>query len=124
MISERIRKEFGSIAGRIESEPSKNKAFLQSHYKSLSHYLEENFGITSGKLRESFGKASGKKLPNPINTLIIIAIFPEATAIQIGKILGVSDRSVETYIQKLKSEGMIDREGGKKEGSWQIKFLK
>lgn len=119
--SERIRKEFGSIAERIGTEPSKNKAFLQNHFKTFSHYLVENFGITSEKLRDSFGIASEKKLPNPLHALFIIAIFPEVTAIQIGKILGVSDRSVETYFQKLKSEGMIDRIGGNKEGSWQIK---
>jgi predicted HTH transcriptional regulator len=36
-------------------------------------------------------------------------------------ILGVSGRSAETYIKKLKEEELIERMGGKKEGFWQIK---
>lgn len=74
-------------------------------------------------LRKSFGITSEKKIPNPIKALFIIVLFPEATAEQIGEILGVSSRSAETYIQKLKSEGILERAGGKKEGSWQIKML-
>jgi predicted HTH transcriptional regulator len=60
-------------------------------------------------------------LPNPINSLIIIILFPEITAEEIGLILGVSSRSAETYIKKLKEEELIERIGGNKEGIWQIK---
>nr|MBI1230951.1 HTH domain-containing protein [Cytophagales bacterium] len=55
---------------------------------------------------------SEKKIPNPTKALFIIVLFPEATAAQIGEILGVSSRAAETYIQKLKAEGILEREGG------------
>lgn len=83
-------------------------------------YLNGNFGIASEKLRKNFGKASEKDLSNPINTLIILSLFPEITAEEIGLIIGVSGRSVETYIKKLKEENLIERIGGKKDGFWQI----
>jgi len=69
---------------------------------------------------KSFWLTSDKKMSNPANALVLISLFPEITAEQIGKILGVSERSAETYIKKLKSEGLIERIGGKKEGTWQI----
>ncbi len=123
MISERIRKEFGTISHRMENDSLINKDFFQGHFKYFTEYLKENFGISSEKLRKSFGISSTGKLPNISYTLFIIALYPEVTAVQIGKMLDVSDRSVESYFQKLKSEGMIERVGGKKEGSWQIKQM-
>ena len=123
MISEKVRNNFGSISERIAIEPAKNIDFIQSNYEVFEEYLKNNFGITSGKLRKSFGKASGKSLPNPINTLIIIALFPEITAEEIGLILGTSTRTAESYIKKLREEGLIERTGGRKEGLWQIKKL-
>jgi len=122
-ISEKIRSNFGTISERIAIEPAKNVDFIQSNYEVFEDYLKINFGITSGKLRESFGKASGKNLPNPINTLIIIILFPEITAEEIGLILGTSTRTAESYIKKLREEGLIERIGGRKEGLWQIKKL-
>jgi ATP-dependent DNA helicase RecG len=118
---EKVRNDFGKISERITIEPVKNLDFIQNNYEVFKEYLQDNFGITSEKLRKSFGIASEKNLPNPINSLIIIILFPEITAEEIGLILGVSSRSAETYIKKLKEEELIERIGGNKEGIWQIK---
>jgi len=118
---ERVRNDFGTISERIVIEPAKNLDFIQNNYEVFKEYLQENFGITSEKLRNSFGIASEKNLPNPISSLIIIILFPEITAEEIGLILGVSGRSAETYIKKLKEDNLIERIGGNKEGIWQIK---
>ena len=118
---EKVRNDFGTISERITIEPVKNLDFIQNNYEVFKEYLQDNFGITSEKLRKSFGIASEKNLPNPINSLIIIILFPEITAEEIGLILGVSSRSAETYIKKLKEEELIERIGGNKEGIWQIK---
>lgn len=107
----------------VNSEPSRNNALIQDHFEGFMDHLQSEFGITSEKLRKSFGITSEKKIPNPTKALFIIILFPEATAEQIGEILGVSSRSAETYIQKLKAEGILEREGGKKEGHWQIKMM-
>lgn len=116
--------EFGSLAIREKTDSVKNKEFLAKRYGVFSEYFRSTFGVTSEKLRKSFGITSERKLPNPVNALFIIALLPEVTAEQIGKILGVSARSAETYIEKLKAEGLIERVGGKKEGAWLIKQLK
>lgn len=120
-ISEGFRNDFGTISERIVIEPAKNLDFIQSNYEAFMEYLRNNFGITSEKLRKSFGITSDRNLPNPINSLIIIVLFPEITAEEIGLILGVSGRSAETYIKKLKEKNLIERIGGNKEGIWQIK---
>lgn len=121
--SEGIVEAFGTMDDLISTEPAKNNALIQNHFEAFIGLLQRDFGITSEKLRKSFGITSERKIPNPIKALFIIVLFPEATAAQIGEILGVSSRSAETYIQKLKSEGILERAGGKKEGSWQIKML-
>ena len=115
-----IRKEFGPIAELIQKSPQKIEELLKNSYHAVTDYLQNSFGITSEKLRKSFGMTSEKKIARPIQALMLIAVFPEITAEQLGAILGVSARSAETYIQKLKGAKLIDRMGGKKEGVWGI----
>ncbi|PKR80719.1 hypothetical protein CW751_08080 [Brumimicrobium salinarum] len=54
-------------------------------------------------------------------TLELIIIYPEITAEEIGSILGVTERTVQTYIEKLREDNFIEREGGRKEGIWLLK---
>ena len=51
-----------------------------------------------------------------------MVIYEDITAADIGKIIGVSSRTVETHIRKLKESNLIERIGGRKEGYWQIKM--
>ena len=122
---------FGSLSERLEVDATKNIALLNENYTLVFTYLNDNFGIISGKLRDSFGIASGKlrdetgvtsgiKLPKPVLTLFLILIYPEINLNQIAEILGVSSRSVESYIHKLRNEDFIYREGTRKEGQWRI----
>ena len=124
MSSERIRKEFGTISEAIMLGADKNIENLNNISEAVVEQLNNDFGITSDKLRISFGKASDNKIPNPILVLILIFLFPEITADEIGQLIGVSSRSADTYIQKLKKEELIERVGGKKEGVWQIKIMR
>jgi ATP-dependent DNA helicase RecG len=118
--SEELRKDFGTILERINIEPAKNVDFLEKNKHLFIAWLQDEFGISSEKLRKSFGKASENKISNPVSSLIIISLFPEITAEQIGTIIGVSARSAETYIKKLRNEKLLERIGGRKEGFWQI----
>jgi ATP-dependent DNA helicase RecG len=120
---ERLVESLGDLELRLELSPDKNRSDLQTLYADFTVFWEETFGLTSGKLRESFGKVSGKSLPKEILTLELISLYPEITAAQIGDILGVSERSVQTYYKKLKEAAIIEREGGRKEGEWIIKEL-
>jgi len=51
---------------------------------------------------------------------MIIAIEPNNSAENIGKILGVSSRTIENYISEMKNENIILRKDSKKTGSWEI----
>ncbi len=120
MTSDRFREDFGSISAAIAMGAERNVKFLNGIYGLVAEHINDSFGITSEKLRKSFGIASYNKIPNPILTLLLVFLFPEITAEKIGQLIGVSSRSADTYIQKLKKEQLIERVGGKKEGVWQI----
>ncbi|MFT6923846.1 MAG: ATP-dependent DNA helicase RecG [Crocinitomicaceae bacterium] len=115
-----LRLLFGSLAYRKRITSDENLAFLRDNNDLFVAFLQDSFGITSGKLRESFGKASGKNPTKEFMTLSLIAICPEIKAAEIGQMLGVSERSVQSYIKSLREKQFIEREGGRKEGEWLI----
>ena len=45
---------------------------------------------------------------------------PKATAVEVGIILGISDRMVRKYIAALREAGLLVREGGAKGGRWRV----
>jgi ATP-dependent DNA helicase RecG len=66
-----------------------------------------------GKRRESVGKASGK----------ILDACREKSAITISELaalIGITERSIERNIQKLQTQGLLRRVGGRKEGHWEV----
>jgi len=73
----------------------------------------ESVGNTSGKRRERIGKTSGK---------ILQAIEKDDTITipELASRIGVTERSIERNIQKLQSNGLLRRTGGRKEGHWEI----
>lgn len=119
---------FGTISQRLKLTKEENMQFLQDNFEVFSSFWQESFGITSGKLRVSFGKGFGKgsengsekTFPTAILIFELLTIYPEITAIEIGKIIGVSDRSVEKHISRLREINLIKRIGGRKEGSWEL----
>jgi len=119
-ILDQLRNNFGIISERIQKSKDENVQYLSSIYEDFTEYLNNDLRITSEKLRKSFGITSDKNLINSIYAFQLIVLFPDITAEQIGSILGISSRSAETYIKKLREEKLIERVGGKKEGYWKI----
>ncbi|MDG6224094.1 MAG: DeoR family transcriptional regulator [Candidatus Thermoplasmatota archaeon] len=39
---------------------------------------------------------------------------------ELASLIGVTERSIERNIQKLQSDGLLRRTGGRKEGRWEI----
>ena len=78
-------------------------------------YSPNDFGLNFGI---NFGL-------NEIQTSVlkIIIANPNIKAQAIADELGVSRRSIETHIGKLKDAGLIEREGAKKTGRWIVKNL-
>jgi ATP-dependent DNA helicase RecG len=68
---------------------------------------------TSGKRRESVGKASGK-------ILAACRERPSTTISELAERIGISERSVQRNIQRLRKDGLLSRVGGRKEGHWEV----
>lgn len=51
---------------------------------------------------------------------MLITIEPYISANDIGEITGVTSRTIENYLSKLKDDNLIEREGSKKIGLWKI----
>ena len=73
----------------------------------------ESVGKASGKRRERVGKTSGKILK-------AIEMDGTITIPELASRIGVTERSIERNIQKLQSDGLLRRTGGRKEGHWEI----
>ena len=128
--------KFAMLKNKSESNQVNLSEWLQTNIQTLLDELQESFRITSGKLQESFGKGFGihktvgsentsgkpsyKKLPNSFIVLVLLAMDATITAEEIAALIGISERSVFSNLNKLKSANLIGRVGGRKEGYWQI----
>ena len=104
--NDRSRKAFAYFIPEMDKEVDMASDLLKAMFG-------ENVGKTSGKRRENVGKTSGKIL-QAINQNSTITI-PE-----LAELIGVSERSIQRNIQNLKSDGLLRRVGGRKEGRWEV----
>jgi len=70
--------------------------------------INKNFGINFG-INDTQKKILGLMNNNPT-----------ITAAQISEAIGITKRQVETNINKLKTQGLIERVGANKNGKWII----
>lgn len=110
---EQVRREFGLLSDRIALGKEKNIAFLRGNYGVFTEEVRKKFGINTEEVRNKFGT-------NAINILILIAIESSISADDIGKIMGLTSRTIENYLSKLKDDKVIEREGSRKSGYWKI----
>ena len=98
--------------GGIAVELSKSTAGAGANAAdNMSGKRRESVGKASGKRRESVGKISGMILD-------ICRDDPSITIAEMARRIGITERSVQRNIQKLRSEGLLVRLGGRKEGHW------
>ena len=90
-----------------------NIDYLRNNYGVITEQIRNKFGINSEQIRNKFGI-------NAINVLILISMEPSISATDIGEIIGVTSRTVENYLSKLKDDKVIEREGSRKSGYWKI----
>lgn len=110
---EQLQKEFGLLSDRITLGKEKNIAFLRGNYGVFTEQIRNKFGINSEQIRNKFGT-------NALNILMLITIDPSISANDIGEIMGVTSRTIENYLSKLKDDKVIEREGSRKIGLWKI----
>ncbi len=94
-----------------QGEPlSKDDVELSDVDKEFVEKFGEEYGMKYGK---EYG-ISDKKI------LLLLCSEPTLSAREIAERIGMSLRGVEKQIKKLKSLGVISREGGRKKGFWSI----
>ncbi|OUD35371.1 ATP-binding protein [Flavobacterium sp. FPG59] len=110
---EQIQKEFGLLSDRITLGKETNIDFLRANYGVFSEEVRKKFGRNSDEIRTKFGEKS-------IYTVFLILLNNSISANEIGKLLGVTQRSIEKYIGTLKKDSIIERVGPDKGGHWKI----
>ena len=110
---EQIQKEFGLLSDRITLGKETNIDFLRANYGVFSEEVRKKFGRNSDEIRTKFGEKS-------IYTVFLILLNNSISANEIGKLLGVTQRSIEKYIGTLKKDSIIERIGPDKGGHWKI----
>jgi len=87
---------------------------LNSASTQFSEYFRSSFGVSSDEIRTKFGQTS-------LLVLTLIAIDNTATDKTMGKVLGITQRTIESHLAKLKNGRIISREGSDKSGYYEIK---
>lgn len=121
---ESIQKEFGTISDRLLQSPEENKRFLQNIYETYAAAIQNEFGRNSEEIRKKFGKSSEEIAilfnETGIMILLLIKIDAKVTAKQMATLLGLTSRSIEKQIAKLKQHTIISRIGSNKSGYWKL----
>ncbi len=131
-ISEKLRKDFGETSEKLRNELGKKPVdieiimqMLDENYDQFTAFITENFGISSEKLRRDFGDSSERvrrEFGDNVLVFLLLVIFNRnITAKEAAEIIGISSRTVEKYINKLKAENMIERIGSDFGGYWTLK---
>lgn len=104
-----IRYDFGGVMVTFKGEVPIEAGFT----KPIAEKLPDDFGMISEAIRKQFGK-------NVEKTFRLILENRYITALELAVKLGMSARTVENYINKLKNAGIVERKGPKLGGYWEI----
>ena len=80
----------------------------------------KEFGKEFGKDQEQFGKDNNLKEIH-ISILRVLASNPTTTTQFLASELKMTQRNIEKHIRLLKKAGLLEREGGRKDGRWSVK---
>jgi len=131
--SGKTNSNFGVIWENLQIELKKEPADIENimalfedNYDGFIQFISENFGNSSGTVGELLGNSLGtvrEHLGNKTLVFLLLIIFnKDITAIEAGKVLGVSERMVKKYIKKLKDNNIIERIGSPTFGGyWTLK---
>ena len=79
----------------------------------------DNVGDSGDNIGDSGDNIGDKTTQEKI--IELMCLNPKISASKIAKAIGVSNRNVELHIQKMKADGVIDRQGSPKGGRWIVK---
>ena len=104
-------------------------------YEAQERYKEElkpvfytdgyNFFLTLWNLNYEYNKAQNKAQNNQITDreyiLLLLKENPSLTQVEISEMMNKSRRAIQMWMKELIAEGVIERIGSKKMGSWIVK---
>jgi Fic family protein len=95
---------------------NKLTALIQLVKGEISEFVEAQDDEKSGQ--KTVVRKSGQKKWSEV--LELIKENPNITRVELSDTLGINPSAIQRHIQKLKTDGLIERIGGDKGGHWQI----
>ena len=111
----------GSYAEFMRSLPLKKRGFSNLFHvpsKRRNPLLADFFNRLD--LMERRDSGMKKFLAAQRGIYKLISVNPHITIVGMAKELGVSDRQIKKYLQRLTELKLIERQGGRKNGTWHI----
>lgn len=125
------------VFGRIRLMERRGSGFktILDVYEAQERYKEElkpvfytdgyNFFLTLWNLNYEYNKAQNKAQNNQItdreHILLLLKENPSLTQVEISEMMNKSRRAIQMWMKELIAEGVIERIGSKKMGSWIVK---
>ena len=118
----------------MERRGSGSKKILDA-YEAEERYKEElkpvfytdgyNFFLTLWNLNYAYDKAQNKAqkslMTDREHILLLLKENPSLTQVELSEMMDKSRRTVQKLMKELLNEGVIERIGSKKKGSWLVK---
>ena len=98
------------------------QAYTRDVFRFSENFIEVCFDFDEGYLetpKDGGSEKSSEKSSEKILELLLSNA--QLTILELATHLGISTRAVEKNLKKLQSEGVLHRNGGRKEGDWQVK---
>ena len=125
------------VFGRMRLMERRGSGFktILDVYEAQERYKEElkpvfytdgyNFFLTLWNLNYEYNKAQNKAQNNQItdreHILLLLKENPSLTQVEISEMMNKSRRAIQMWMKELIAEGVIERIGSKKMGSWIVK---
>ena len=105
--------------------PKFNVIGIDGVYVSNSDDTEDNNEVRGQKGGQKSGQKSGQKDTGKTTDTILQLIKdnPSITRKVLSETLGISSSAIQKHIDRLKTEGIIVRNGGDRGGSWEIRTI-
>ena len=121
------------VFGRLKLMERRGSGFkkILDAYETQERYTDElkpifytdgyNFFLTLWNLNYAHDKAQNKPMPDKEHLLLLLKENPSLTQVEAAEMMDKSRRTIQKIIKHLVDEGLIERIGSKKTGSWIVK---
>ena len=113
----RIFKDLEMVEQLGSGVPRILKAYSKDNFIFMEHFIRMMFLAIEPVYEKGSGKTSGKTSGK---ILLLIKETPEITIPEMSAVIGITERSIERNIEKLKKEGKLKRIGPDKGGHWEV----